>query len=285
MVTNEPRLANLVARLRDLGLPELEALTYVRLLTRGPLRAAEIATGLRFSRAMGYQQLHHLCNRGFAFQSLSRPTRFEAVPLGVVLRQFADQASAALERIEDTRKSWEPIVKSLSASSDSCASISQFRIIQGRRSIYRAREKLVRSSNRSIRMVSTHPSHGALALNSGFAALVKERAKNGISFRAIVNMSPNFAGTYGGLFARHGAEFRLLPLRAIIRYIIGDERVCLMWFASDLSSLMNAERDIAVWCDARDFVQTQEAHFAALWERASEPNPAAYKKSIITAAN
>lgn len=262
--------AELVDRLRAIGLEDREARVYVHLSCRGPARASDTAAAVRLKRTETYRTLEALMKRGFVTAHLARPVVYEAVSPEAVFNDLiahAEERRAEIERLKDR------VVDVVAASRravDTDAARHSYRIIQGRRPIHAAVETILRGAQLTQSMVSTTLTAAqASAQNRPFQTTLR-RAAEGLPMRMLLRETSGLEHALQPLLAHRNVRVRFFEPTHPLRFTLVDEREIVMWLVSDPSTMLDAREDVAMWTNATDFVRSQQTLYDALWERARE---------------
>src|SRR5580700_736826 len=89
--------ANAKEELVILGIPEREASIYFALLVRGESKAGELASKLRLHRLDVYHDLKSLQGRDMVEATTSKPMKFKALPLRMILQTLEKSQKAQYE--------------------------------------------------------------------------------------------------------------------------------------------------------------------------------------------
>lgn len=242
---------------------------YVHLCTGGPSKAGDVAVALKLQRTETYRTLERLVQRGFVAPTPERPSRFAAAPVEEVFARALAAEDARSRTAQAAQVDIGPALRSLRPPAPPAEGPrNTFKTIQGRRDAVGSLERLLRSAEREVLWLDTHPSALAVAKAAGLWDLAARRAREGVRVRAVLRAGPEAAA----LAARGGAtlEVRAADAQAGLRLAVADGREVLVWLASDEGPSLTAAHEAAVWSDAPDFVRTEEALFDALW-RATRP--------------
>lgn len=260
----------MIDRLVALGLDEAEAAVYVHLSMLGSSKASDIASALKLPRTDAYRSLQSLSERGFAVASLSRPIRFTAAAPERLFEELTAAQRSRVEKIDRARVEVLPALLTLRSEPKSDLSRNAFRILQGRPAIFAVVEKMFREAEENVDVLSTHPAAVSMSELAGTWSTALQRAKEGVAMRIMLTTTPAVRLRIVAAGWPPTAKFRHLDTRRIMRYIIIDGSELLMWVVSDPSSRITTAEEVAVWTDARDFVDTQAALFESVWEDATD---------------
>lgn len=258
-------IREVVRRLVQLGLDEKAASVYVHLIRDGPQKASDIAAGLSLHRPDIYRLLQKLAQQGFVTAGGGRPTVYEAVPPAAVLTEMGRAQEVARRRFLEER---EPLVASIEALRGAPASTprrARYRFLQGRSEALREVERLVRTAQEEVLILSTSPLQAADRATHLFQ-LARERAEEGIHVRAILASIPE------GLAARQRPktfEVHAYVTSTPMRFVVRDEDELLAWMATDPSPRLHASRDVVLWTDSAEAIAGHRMLHDFVW-RASD---------------
>src|ERR1700676_3245181 len=119
-----------------LGIPEREASIYFTLLARGESKASELASKLNLHRLDVYHDLKSLQGKDMVEATISKPMKFRALPLRMILQILENSQKAQYEArstaLSDLRKISEILVRHQSLPGDPG---NKIQIIGGRKPI------------------------------------------------------------------------------------------------------------------------------------------------------
>ncbi|MGQ0537032.1 MAG: TrmB family transcriptional regulator [Methanobacteriota archaeon] len=267
------KVRDVVQRLVDVGLEETEAAAYVELYRSGPVGASELARAIGAKRAEGYRVLERLVKRGLVTQRLGRPMLFEAVPAPRAferLRAAADERQRAIERAAEDLA---PVLATLSQGARPGPARNTFRILQGRREIYRTVLRMFEEARWEVKELNVHPAGLALDASAGAWDALISRAKAGVAVRTLLHADPQDAERAREARNVPTMKIRHLPSGQAMRFVVVDGKELVIWVVSDPSPRLSAEGDVAIWSDAPGFVSTQSTLFESLWADGKEMQP------------
>lgn len=259
------QVQEIVDRLAAVGVPRDEASAYVTLLTQGPTKASDLAAALGVPRPKAYRLVQGLAQRGFVASTLQRPMRFEASPPERLFEELFAAQSAHAQRLEVARRELVPVLSGLKAH-DVAPGRAAVRVLQGRRDVYRAVERLVLGAKKSLLGISTHPAAVMMAEGAGVWDTILDRARHGLDVRGLLKTTPELRARVATQLAELPRwQLRHVDTSRMLRFIIADERDCIVWVVSDPSPSPVSGADVALAGDAPDFVSVHMALFEGLW--------------------
>lgn len=261
---NAKELAN---RLIDLGLNPTEAEAYVRLTMAGKSKASDLSKTLDVGRTDTYRTLKRLVARGFATETLDKPTEFEAQPpervFDRILEEFRDQA-AGVERV---RAEVSPALRALRTEAEGPAPGSLFQTIKGRPDILAALRDLLLRAEHSIDIIRI-AGEKAVQLQPAILSVLLERAADGLAVRCVAEPS---AAMEVQAAAHPEIRFRFWDSARPIFVATRDQAETMMLLDLDPRGSATARNDIALHTNAPGYMAAQLLLFDLLWENGEEP--------------
>ena len=173
--------------LKEMGLSEYRAETYVSLLGEGTSTATEIASAADVPQSRVYDVLDALETRGFIKTQPGRPKKFGPVPPETAVEQFCayNRRRQTSER-EEIRTLGEEFVETVERNSQTRTtdSVDINWSYPNRHYILEQLERLTDESDSEIRMITTPKSFERIINHHG--SLLETRADDGIDIRALV---------------------------------------------------------------------------------------------------
>jgi hypothetical protein len=252
-----------------LGLDPRRARLYVILVTRGPLRASELAEAARMQRTEAYRAMEELLQGGFARASLERPTRYVAVPPASVWDQALASHRARTALLESGRSACLAALADIAPPAPSGPIVLSHRILSGRETIYETVEAMITGARRDHCMVSSALVPEQVTLSNRPFRATMLRARDGLPMRLVFPDSPGLGTLVAPFIGLPNVEIRTFSFPAPLRLSIVDRREVVQWLASDASPRLDAKGDVAMMTNAPEFLATQTALFEALWARAT----------------
>jgi len=265
---------NLSEALKNFGLTEKEAATYIFLANQGAQRSGAIAKGTKTHRAEIYRILKSLQVKGLVQPTLESPTRFTATPFEKVVDSFIKSKREEADSIEKAKqellKDWDAANKCILDQQ-----LEKFLVIEGRKRIY---SKILEMVNRSKSQSSAIITPQALARISEFgvidAALSKPSMPR-VQFRLITELAKENLDTIKTILNRStklDLQFRTpeLGLKAYPQMLIIDEAEAI-FFTKSQADLPPAEQDTTcLWSDCKSLVDAFQQLFDQLWRNSQD---------------
>ena len=252
-----------VEKLLGFGFSSDEAEIYFFLLRTGPCPASLVSRRLRLNRVKAYRILKSLEEKGAVGAIIGRPTKFVATPLEKMTEMLLEEKKKAILEMEDSRDEiveyWTKIQTGVETLEE-----PRFRILQGRKQIYdfligmieRAeKETCILTTRNDLQRFSFYGVSDPLESGNMVKRLLTQVDRHGIE------TIENFL---------EFAEVRHVPLTTAMRLIIADGSEVLNTFAMEDSMSMTTQRDIGLWTNAHDYVESMKVFFHSLWSAAPD---------------
>ncbi|MGI0081501.1 MAG: TrmB family transcriptional regulator, partial [Nitrososphaerales archaeon] len=207
MSKNSEQYGNISQALMLFGLSERETRVYLKLATSGQMRASEIAKELRMHRLDTYHALKSLEAKEIVEATLSRPMRFEALPLEEVIevikykdREEARKKSSAYIELEEASKKLAELSEHKDSSENSGG--DRIQILSGRRTINEKWSKIISYSEKEILIVATDRGVVHSLLSRTFETL-QSKLKEGLNVKVFTPITESNVKQVEGI--RRGA--------------------------------------------------------------------------------
>jgi len=252
-----------VEKLLDFGFSNDEAEIYFFLLRTGPCPASLISRRLRFNRVKAYRILKALEEKGAVGAIIGRPTKFVATPLEKMTEQLLEEKKKTILEMEESRDEiveyWRKIQTGVEALEE-----PRFRILQGRKQIY---DFLIRMFERAETEICILTTRNDLQRFSFYG--VSDPLESGnLAKRLLTQVDRHGIETIEDLL--DFAEVRHIPLTTAMRLVIVDGSEVLNTFAMEDSMSMTTQRDIGLWTNAHNYVESMKVFFSSLWSAAPD---------------
>ncbi|MBI4394496.1 MAG: hypothetical protein HY556_11985 [Euryarchaeota archaeon] len=169
-------------RLRQLGLTEYQAKTYVALLSLGSATASEIAGSSAVPQPKIYGVLKELETRGLVESSLGPPASYRAVAIEAYLRGFARDLRGRADSIDAEA---QVLAAQFRPSEDTGAGdAGRVAAVSGKRNILSRAFETAREAQRTLQISGTAPF--AEELSKGFVTVIREKTEDGVEVRVLL---------------------------------------------------------------------------------------------------
>ena len=252
-----------IDRLMDFGFSRDEAGIYLELLKTGPCSASVVSRKLRLNRVKTYRIIKALEEKGAVEAIMGRPTRFVATSLEKMTNQLLEEERKRILEMEADR---EEVIEYWSKMQTSLEPLEEprFRILQGRKQIY---DFLIRMFERAETEISIMTTRNDLQRFSFYG--VSDPLESGnLAKRLLTQVDRHGIETIENLL--DFAEVRHIPLTTAMRLVIVDGSEVLNTFAMEDSMSMTTQRDIGLWTNAHNYVESMKVFFSSLWSAAPD---------------
>jgi len=252
-----------VERLLDFGFSNDEAEIYFFLLRTGSCPASLISRRLRFNRVKAYRILKALEEKGAVGAIIGRPTKFVATPLEKMTDQLLEEKKKTILEMEESRDEMVEYWRKIQTGVETLEE-PRFRILQGRKQIY---DFLIRMFERAETEISILTTRNDLQRFSFYG--VSDPLESGnLAKRLLTQVDRHGIETIENLL--DFAEVRHIPLTTAMRLVIVDGSEVLNTFAMEDSMSMTTQRDIGLWTNAHNYVESMKIFFSSLWSAAPD---------------
>lgn len=257
---NEPSMY-----LKELGLSEYEASSYVCLLQRGVSTAQEVSDGSSVPQPRVYDALDSLSQKGFVDVQPGRPKKFGPVDPDVAIDRFA----------EFKQRQYDEEVSRMRVLGDQFADAIEREPVPGERSeicwtysdrhrILEKLSELTATAKGEIRMITTPVSFERI-LNHHLEELTR-KAENGVRIQAVVSED----GVISPAVYDRAAD--IMDVRRVENvegriYLYDNGHVLVAFAASD------ADGYVGISTTSETLYKTQSQLFSLLWANGREPTP------------
>jgi sugar-specific transcriptional regulator TrmB len=265
-VTNlDLNISKKVEDLQKYGLTERQAQLYIFLIIHGPMKLGDIVNSSGLNKMLTYRTLKKLVEVGFVQTSLSRPTFYSATHPKEALSSLIEKINDDLIRKAEEGAFLLKDLISLAKTNSSKVSTAKFKIIQGRKQVFKTIKQMSERARFEENAINT--ANGIIrCISSGLSEFNENAAKRGVKLRWIAPINAeNFVDAIR--FCECG-EVRNLEIPSSIRFIVMDESETLISSISDDSIFLNSEGDIAIWTNDRNISKLMNFLFQNLWKNA-----------------
>jgi hypothetical protein len=205
-------------------------------------------------------------DRGLIDGVEGRPKRYSAAKIEGVLNGRIKEAKEGTAKMERERASLIEEAGQFGRGKPQSLS-TNFRLIHGRKNIFRFASKFYDSAQTEICSMDT----GVELIRSvdfGIDDIQEARAKRGVTVRKIADVNDRDLEAVKRFL--EFCEVRHTSLHSIARIYIVDEEEVLFYPASGDDTSWGGEREICLWTTNREFARLIKRSFEAAWEAASD---------------
>lgn len=257
-----------VQQLALLGLEELPAKAYVKLLQNGPLKASDIAKSLDISRPEAYRVLEELSTRGFSMSGATRPAVYHAQEPDRVLATLKAGFTNRIENIEHLRREMTNMMSNMKRTALPVREF-QYRMIVGSDEIANAVEQLEVSASRDLRVVSNNINAVRQAKARGLLGLSPWRTlKENVNVQVLLRADTKDVLELVGDGRR--TEVRLATSDIPFRFMVADSREALVVIMNGTDITPGAKtEELAMHTDSKTVVKMCDFVYEHLWSTAT----------------
>lgn len=235
------RLEAVETVLKVLGVSGNEVNAYLLLLSRGPMRAKDVAKALNLSQSKAYEALKALVTRGWVYRTGERPARYVAVP---ILELWSRLKGEILSRLELVERRVIPLLEAVEARSSPVYGV---KIVDESRLVATARRIVLRPGAELRVALTAEP-----LMTEECVRLIEEASARR---RVRVMLPPERSGLAERL-RRSGAEVRLKG-GLFGSGVVGDEVLLVVRVEGGY---------VGLWSDHAFFTNIASTYFDKLWE-------------------
>ncbi len=249
------------------GLSEREARVYLKLAASGQMRASELAKELRMHRLDTYHALKSLEAKEIVEATLSRPMRFEALPLEDVIeiikykdREEARKKSSAYIELEEASKRLGEILNKKDSSEN--RNSDRIQILGGRRTIYEKWSKIISFAESEILIVATDRGVVHSLLSRTFDTL-QRKLKEGLNVKVFTPITESNVKQIEGI--RRGARHLTTSASAGL-CIVDGSKALIVTEPSTQAFPSSGREETAILTNSKSIVQTLRTLFFVGWD-------------------
>lgn len=254
---------SIIAYLQDFGLTNREARLFFVLSKLGSATASEAGNAAKFSRLQTYRSLKGIIDKGLVEISLERPRRYAPLRIDQAISLLEQETERRILEMENKKalllKRWEEIADLQPEENN-----STFRIIQGKKNVFKFNLSLCKSSKKEIATVLKSNDLNRWIAEGADDVLQKIAHKN-ILLKSLSDVNEHNADAskiflkFCGL--RHTSQPNLAPLTII------DNSEVLIGLSDNDGVTENA-----IWTNHGELVGMLKGFFDLLWEMAQDGN-------------
>jgi len=260
------RTDSIIGFLKDIGLKEREIKIYLIVLKTGSVSAGELASYLQLSRLEVYRALEKLVDTDLIEGAEGRPKRYSAAKIEGVLNGRIREAKEGTDKMERERASLIEEASQFDRGKPQSLS-TNFRLIHGRKNIFRFAGKLYDSAQTEICSMDTAVEL-VRSVDFGLDDVQESCVRRGVTVRKISDINERDLEAAERFL--EFCELRHSSLHSIARIYIVDEEEVLFYPASGDDSSWSGEGEICLWTTNREFARLIKRSFEAAWEAASD---------------
>jgi sugar-specific transcriptional regulator TrmB len=245
---------NLIQGLREFGLSEYEAKTYLALTIHGPLSASSLSDFSKVPQSKIYEVLKSLNSKCLTEFWNGKPLRYKAIEPLFALRKILNQKKMKIEGLKEKANN---LIKELKPfKEDGFSSWSS----KGKIACLEKASEMISKARKFGFAITSHFSR-YLSLDDAYVSALKKGVKIKMLGTSILSKDKKARASW---YLRHGAEIRILPLDSQITMgIVDNNEVCIRVDNNSLDS------DV-IWSNNPALVNIFKTYFKELWIRAKK---------------
>lgn len=259
--------------LKNAGLTEKEAVTYILLAKYEPLKGAEIAKLTKKDKAQIFRILKNLQAKGFVEATLEFPTRYTVTPFENILENVV---TSKREEIIFIEKAKEALLQHLRKKSHVEPSLDRFVVFKGNKRIYSKISKIFKDTKHQLSVAITVPSLMLADRFGVFDVLLNNPLRSQIQYRFLAELSKedlNFIKALVERMPKSGFNFKArnpdFNLKLFPRMITRDHEEIL--FFTSMPRVDKVGKDeVCLWTNSKSLVQALNAVFEDLWRSSTD---------------
>lgn len=253
----------LMRSLGRFGFTEKEARLYLLIYRRGRSTARELTREAQMDRVLAYRTLDEMRARGLVQITAERPRRYVPSPPSALFERNLAERRRTLDEDSELARDLSARLPGLSESASDA--VPRFQLVTGALAVYLCLRDMLSRARQSVEVLVTPRALRDSTKAGLYDALSPSFVHQG-RFRLVVETELHV----NQLVRRLGQSRRRFPnveVRTVPsqrgRTTTVDGREAMVFLVPEPQ---NRDIDeVAVWTDNRDFVQTEAAHFEAIW--------------------
>jgi sugar-specific transcriptional regulator TrmB len=263
----------MLRRVKEYGLDDMEASLFYHLSRLGPSRAATVADAAGRKRTDVYRILDNLVEKGFAEKTLERPALYVPRPLDEALGRALALRRAHTEALEASRaelaSAWPRPV------SEASATRSRLTVHQGPVQVVGLLERLIAGAREEIVVAASQDGLARLDTESLRRAL-EARAADGLLVRVLAKRPRTGTHPLAGI---PGVRLRYAETPTFYQLLAIDDREVALFVVTGKNRAEVGAEETVLWLSSPDMVLAQKALFDQAWtlgvsaREAARPRP------------
>lgn len=249
----------LLRRVQEYGLDEVEATLYYNLSRLGPSRAATLADAAGRKRTDVYRVLDHLVEKGFAEKTLERPALYIPRPLDEALERALALRRSHTDNLDAQRaalaQAWPRPV------SEAAATRSRFTVHQGTTQVMGLLQRLVASAREEIVLAVSADGVARLDIEA-LRRTLQARAAAGVLVRVLAKRARGGEHPFGWM---DGVRVRYADTPTFYQMMAVDDREVALFVVTGKGSAEAGAEETVLWLSSPDVVLAQKALFDQAW--------------------
>jgi sugar-specific transcriptional regulator TrmB len=250
----------LLKLLTDFGLTPTEALVYCAAASLGGGSTKEISVASGKERAQTHHALLRLQQLGVVQSAAEVPVKFKPMGIREAVDHLYSLQSMKLQRLKDHRAK---LVEEFNLSrSRAMMPVETYSIIKGRANTYLKMIEAIQSSEKEVLLIMSIKGLTRLLSFRNFYRIVKSRARRGVQFKVISEITPD--NLQDAKILSRISELRHIK-HQITNASIYDTKIGSVALSLIEDLTLDAKDHIALWTTTQSFISTLRNFFDSVW--------------------
>ncbi len=251
--------------LRDFGLEEDEAQTYVGLAQLGSVKASEISAFTKIDRVRTYKILENLKNLGFATSTLSSPIKFSANEPERILKDIILKQKQKVEHLEKNGSQFLKILSRLKLNEPQIG-LPKLTIVSNRNNIYDQMSKIIEDTTGRLFIVVTLSDIIRMYYTS-IPEVIKKATKKDTNIKLMTG--PELLTKLEYVKRLGINKFKIVTLPSPGRLLCSESQVLMSGNTSSQENKNINEESVMV-TNSKDIIKNMQSLCEFLWESGEE---------------
>ncbi|MBT8173623.1 MAG: response regulator [Nitrosopumilus sp.] len=247
--------------LRDFGLEEDEAQTYVGLAQLGSVKASEISAFTKIDRVRTYKILENLKNLGFATSTLSSPIKFSANEPESILKDIILKQKQKVEHLEKNSSQFLKILSRLKLNEPQVG-LPKLTIVSNRNNIYDQMAKIIEETADRLFIVVTLSDIIRMYYTS-IPEVIKKATKNNTNIKLMTG--PELLTKLEYIKRLGINKFKIVTLPSPGRLLCSESQVLMSGNTSSQEN-KNINDESVMVTNSNDIIKNMQSLCEFLWE-------------------
>ncbi len=247
--------------LKDFGLEEDEAQTYVGLAQLGSVKASEISAFTKIDRVRTYKILENLKNLGFVTSTLSSPIKFSANEPESILKDIILKQKQKVEHLEKNSSQFLKILSRLKLNEPQIG-LPKLTIVSNRNNIYDQMVKIIEETNGRLFIVVTL-SDIIRMYYTAIPEIIKKVTKNNTNIKLMTG--PELLTKLEYIKRLGINKFKIVTLPSPGRLLCSETQVLMSGNTSSQENKNITEESVMV-TNSNDIIKNMQSLCEFLWE-------------------
>lgn len=255
----------------DLGMIKGASEIYTFLLKRGPKMAKDITKFTGGNKALVYRRLKFLLSKGYIKSTLDFPARFEAVPLDLIINQFAESKKRELHNIKRSREKLRDILENLDTEEETAK--DEFSIMKSSFLGIIKCLSIAKQTKNEYLIMNDQLAPFQHDFIKDMQLIASQTLRNKAEFRFITNVDSKNLNEAKQIVKKLNLNSPYIGVRHLDlhqddfpRFALGDEDAVVFYFDTlDFKTMLNPEK--LFWTSNVAFIRSMRLLFNELWHK------------------